>query len=207
MEFFDRLKKWLDTAEENKDYAEGALLLLKINRNQIIYQQNMMFLADKVRQQFITYELQKRYEMLLQGITHQQVNEMQAQVDKIAEKHHLEKTEQPEFKKGKRIDHDKLPKEIQQLYVDNLGIRNRMREVHLQLRHLSKSEHICPDNDRYPFLKELIELDKRMHSYWERYDTYELGKVAEPKKAPVKKVAKKTTTKKATKATSKKDKK
>ena len=29
-----------------------------------------------------------------------------------------------------------------------------------------------PDSERYPFLKELIALDKRLHSNWEQYDHY-----------------------------------
>ena len=29
-----------------------------------------------------------------------------------------------------------------------------------------------PDGDRYPFVKELIELDAKYHANWEKYDTY-----------------------------------
>ena len=100
---------------------------------------------------------------------------MQSQVDVIAAKRHLEpKQENPanEFKKGKRADHDTLPDEIQALYVENLGILQKMRELHLRLRNLSTEENPARDCDRYPFLKELIELDKRLHSNWEQYDHF-----------------------------------
>ena len=100
---------------------------------------------------------------------------MQAQVDKIVVNRNLEvKQEKPtnEFKAGKRADHDELPDEIQALYVENLSIVQKMRELHLKLRSLSLANATCPDSERYPFLKELIALDKRLHSNWEQYDHY-----------------------------------
>ena len=48
-----------------------------------------------------------------------------------------------------------------------------MREVHLRLRSLSLVDHPCPDSERYPFLKELIELDKKYRGNWKAYDEYE----------------------------------
>ena len=62
--------------------------------------------------------------------------------------------------------------EIQALYVENLGIVQKMRELHLKLRSLSLENATCPDSERYPFLKELIALDKRLHSNWEQYDHF-----------------------------------
>ena len=47
-----------------------------------------------------------------------------------------------------------------------------MRELHLQLRNLSTQASTCPDSDRYPFLKEIIELDKRYHKNWQAYDSF-----------------------------------
>ena len=92
------------------------------------------------------------------------------QVDVIAKK--LTPNTGESFKQGKRDDHDQLPDEIQALYVENLGIVQKMRELHLKLRSLSLEKSPCPDSERYPFLKELIALDKRLHSNWETYDHY-----------------------------------
>ena len=50
-----------------------------------------------------------------------------------------------------------------------------MREVLLRLRTLSLDSATCPDSERYPYLKELIALDKKMGKNWERYDTYNPG--------------------------------
>ena len=80
-----------------------------------------------------------------------------------------------EFKAGKRGDHDQLPDEIKALYVENLDIVHRMRELHLKLRTLSLDGATCPDSDRYPFLKEIITLDKRLHTNWDTYDHYILA--------------------------------
>ena len=48
----------------------------------------------------------------------------------------------------------------------------KMRELHLQFRMLSTQASACPDSDRYPFLKEIIELDKRYHKNWQAYDNF-----------------------------------
>ncbi|MBR6431632.1 MAG: hypothetical protein IKS64_02170, partial [Muribaculaceae bacterium] len=156
-----------------RDYAEGAMLLLQLTGNQIMYR-NLMA-NPKRNAQFIEYQLKKRLSFRLQQITHEQVEAMQAQVDKIVVNRNLEvKQEKPvnEFKAGKRADHDELPDEIQALYVENLSIVQKMRELHLKLRSLSLANATCPDSERYPFLKELIALDKRLHSNWEQYDHY-----------------------------------
>jgi hypothetical protein len=122
---------------------------------------------------------------------------MDKQVEQIEKKHYSFAEDNPakEFKQGKRADHDILPEEIQALYVENLSLLQRMREVHLRLRTLSTADAPCPDSERYPFLKELIELDKKMHANWEQYDHY----VAESTEEPVKveeKPARKTRKKK-----------
>ena len=172
-EFTKQVQDWLNTAADERDIAQGALLLLKLTGNQIMYR-NLMA-NPKRNAQFIEYQLQKRLNFRLAKLTREQVEQMQSQVDVIAAKRHLEhKQENPanEFRKGKRADHDNLPDEIQALYVENLGILQKMRELHLRLRNLSTEENPARDCDRYPFLKELIELDKRLHSNWEQYDHF-----------------------------------
>ena len=155
----------------------------------------------KKKAEFIEYQIRKYYNFRVQALTHAQVEEMQKQVDVIAQEHFSLEENNPakEFRKGKRDDHDDLPDDIQALYVENLSIVQRMREVHLKLRSLSTENSTCPDSERYPFLKELIELDKRLHSNWEQYDHY-VGTQSEfPKETATKKVAKSATKKKTAK--------
>lgn len=166
--FTRQIQDWLNTPAEQRDNAQGALLLLRLTGNQIMYR-NLMA-NPKRNAQYIEYQLQKRLNFRLQKLTHEQVEEMQQQVNAIAKK--LTPNTGESFKQGKRDDHDMLPDEIQALYVENLGIVQRMRELHLRLRSLSTEDNPARDCDRYPFLKELIDLDKKLHANWETYDHY-----------------------------------
>ena len=195
--FTELIQKWLETPTDERDYAVGALYLLKLSGNQIMYRNIMANPTSKA--EFIEYNIRKYYNFRVQALTHYQVEEMQKQVDVIAQEHFSLEEENPakDFKKGKREDHDSLPDEIQALYVENLSIVQRMREVHLKLRSLSADNATCPDSERYPFLKELIELDKRLHSNWEQYDHFVGTQSDYPKETATKKVAKKKATKKS----------
>ena len=226
-ELIPKVKAYLDANPEERDLAAGALLVLQLTNNRIMYQNFMR--KPKVFASRIEYELKKKYQFYLQQLTHDQVQEMRSQVKTIVEEHHLtaEEKEHEEFKKGKRADHDALPPEIQALYAENLSIMQQMRRTHTQLQLLSVENSTCPDSERYPFLKELIDLDKRYHANWQQYDHYKVGEplpsvkeeapadgapnseqtpaeapAAEPANAtPVKKAAKKTAAKPKAKKT------
>lgn len=179
-----KLQEWVNTPDEQKNWDEGAILLLQLSGNKIMYA-NISH-NPKGKAEFIKGKLQKYLDFRLQQLTHEQVTQMQQQVDEIVAKHPIiaipvgqaKSEKEPaigsaaEFKAGKRGDHDLLPDEIKALYVENLDIVNRMRELHLRLRLLSTENATCPDSERYPFLKELIALDKRLHENWDTYDHY-----------------------------------
>ena len=171
--FTELIKQWLETPSNQRDYSVGALYLLKLSGNQIMYR-NIVAQLDR-RHEFVDYQIQKYYNFRVQALTHAQVEEMQQKVDVIVAEHISLAANADEHKTGKRIDHDYLPDEIKAKYVENLSILQRMRELHLKLRSLSLDTAPCPDSERYPFLKELIELDKKMHANWEEYDHYVIG--------------------------------
>ena len=171
--FTEQIKQWLDTPEAERDYTVGALYLLKLSGNQIMYR-NIISQIDR-RHDVIEYQLQKYYNFRVQALTHAQVEEMSAQVEAIVTEHiplAAAADEQPQ--KGKRADHDSLPDEIKAKFVENLSLLQRLRELHLRLRSLSLENSTCPDSERYPFLKELIALDKKLHANWEAYDHFVL---------------------------------
>lgn len=168
--FTELIKQWLETPSDQRDYSVGALYLLKLSGNQIMYR-NVVAQLDR-RHDFVDYQIQKYYNFRVQALTHEQVEEMQQQVDVIVAEHISLAANADEHKTGKRDDHDSLPDEIKAKYVENLSILQRMRELHLKLRSLSLDTAPCPDSERYPFLKELIELDKKMHANWEEYDHF-----------------------------------
>lgn len=187
--FTERLGLWLKAASDERDYTEGCTMFLQLTGRVVMYK-NLLAVRDMPR---LETELQAKYDFRVRGLTHDQVSEMSAHVEKIVENLELSDdreadacslNSQPssldctrpsslDFKRGKRPDHDTLPPEIQALYVENLSVLRRMREVHLRLRSLSLVDHPCPDSERYPFLKELIGLDKKYRGNWKAYDEYE----------------------------------
>ena len=184
--FTEQIKQSLETPEAERDYTVGALYLLKLSGNQILYK-NIVAALDK-RHDVIEYQLQKYYNFRVKALTHAQVEEMSAQVEAIVAEHiPLAAVADKQPQKGKREDHDLLPDEIKAKYVENLSLLQRMRELHLRLRSLSLENVTCPDSERYPFLKELISLDKKLHANWEAYDHY----VASAPKATPKAVTRK----------------
>ena len=193
--FTNNLQAWMNTPDSEKNWDVGALMLLQLSGNRIMY--HNISVNPKGKAEFIKGQLQKYLNFRLQKLTHDEVESMQAKVDEIAKsviKPDLvipsvdaselvdnnsvspnKSAEYAEFKVGKRADHESLPEEIQALYVENLDIVHRMRELHLKLRTLSLEGATCPDSERYPFLKEIINLDKKRVSNWDIYDHYIIG--------------------------------
>jgi len=190
--FTEQLQAWINTPDAQKNWDEGAILLLQLSGNKIMYRN--ISVNPKGKAEFIKGQLQKYLNFRLKQMTKDQVNEMQAQVDVIVEKvikpnailqnpssvgtngisesDSGKSQEFADFKAGRRADHDMLPAEIQALYVENLDLIHRMRELHLKLRTLSLENATCPDSERYPFLKEIIALDKKRVENWDIYDHF-----------------------------------
>ena len=171
--FTDKLQAWLNQSREDRDWDEGALMLLQLTGNKIMYRN--LSVNPEGKANFIEGKLQQYLEFRLAELTHEQVKEMQHAVEEIVKEHTEFKSDDNEaknFKAGKRADHDTLPEEIQALYVENLDLVHRMRELHLKLRTMSTTDSTCADSDRYPFLKEFIKLDKKLHDNWDVYDHF-----------------------------------
>ena len=207
--FTESLQSWMNTPDDQKDWAEGALMLLQLSGNRIMY--HNISINPRGKAEFIKGQLQKYLNFRLQQLTHDEVDRMQSEVDEIVKnvinpdaltasqespispilpisptseaspnnqttKSTPAKSDEfAEFRAGKRTDHDSLPEDVQALYVENLDIVHRMRELHLKLRSLSLDGATCPDSERYPFLKEIIALDKKRVQNWDIYDHYILS--------------------------------
>lgn len=187
-EFTMQLQEWLNTPADKRDLELGAKFLLQLSNNVVLYKNLTRNLPGHA--QFIEFRLKRYLQFRLKDLTREEVSDMQMKVNNIVHQHHLDaepepaQTEAEQFRSGKRADHDTLPAEIQALYVENASLMQKMRELHLQLRHLSEQQSSCPDSDRYPFLKELVELDKRYHRNWLQYDQYNAVPTTEPVTAP-----------------------
>ena len=172
-QFTEQLQLWLSQSRDERDWDAGALMLLQLSGNKIMYRNISVNPIGKA--EFIEGKLQQYLDFRLAELTHEQVKEMQQQVADIVKEHTEFKSEDNEaksFKAGKRADHDSLPDEIKALYVENLDLVHRMRELHLKLRTMSTADSACADSDRYPFLKEFIKLDKKLHDNWNVYDHF-----------------------------------
>lgn len=171
-----QIQEWLETPKEQRNVPAGAMLLLKINRNQVLY--NNIIRKPQQLHDKLEYELNKQLQWRLEQVTHEQVVQMENKVEQIAAKRALSTGENPakEFKAGKRDDHDTLPQEVQALYVENKSILQRMRDLHAQLRIIQsgKPGYTCKDSDKYPFLKELIKLDQQYRDNWAAYDGFDV---------------------------------
>lgn len=177
LELTPQIKEWLDTEPSQRNLQRGADLLLRITRNKILYTNITRNIARHGGT--IEYHLNKIYKARLNDITHAQVRSMMVDVDAIAGARGLDSPEgsskRSEFQRGKRADHDELPDEIKQLYVDNADILRKMRECHVRLRMITPENSTCPDSDRYPWAKEIIALDTLYRENWNRYDHYVKG--------------------------------
>ena len=207
--FTESLQSWMNTPDDQKDWAEGALMLLQLSGNRIMY--HNISINPRGKAEFIKGQLQKYLNFRLQQLTHDEVDRMQSEVDEIVKnvinpdaltasqespispilpisptsetspnnqtpKNTPAKSDEfAEFRAGKRTDHDSLPEDVQALYVENLDIVHRMRELHMKLRSLSLDGATCPDSERYLFLKEIIALDKKRVQNWDIYDHFVPG--------------------------------
>ena len=77
--FTELIKQWLETPSNQRDYSVGALYLLKLSGNQIMYR-NIVAQLDR-RHDFVDYQIQKYYNFRVQALTHAQVEEMYNQRD------------------------------------------------------------------------------------------------------------------------------
>lgn len=168
----DKLQDFLDTPREDRDWNEVAILLLQLTNNTIMYRN--LSINPKGKAEFIEGKLRAFLKSRREVEAHDEVIILQEQVNAIIENHteFKEDNEAKEFKAGKRADHDRLPEDIQALYVENLDLVHRMRELHLRLRLLSDSTKQVPAAERKPLLDEFINLDKKLHANWDAYDHF-----------------------------------
>lgn len=177
LELTPKIKQWLETEPSKRDLMKGAELLLRITRNRIMYANITRNIARHAGT--IEYHLNKIYKARLADITHAEVRSMMVKVEAISDSRGLANpdgsSKKTELQRGKRADHDELPDEIKQLYVDNADIMRKMRECHVRLRMITPENSTCPDSDRYPWAKEIIALDTLYRENWNRYDHYVKG--------------------------------
>lgn len=174
-----RLKAWLEKEShtDNEDIMEGAQMLLKLNRNQALF--NTISRRPGKYVSKIEYELKKFLPMRLNRMTIGDVKKLDAELtpeiqDAInnetgsADDELNEKEDLPAHG-GKRSDHDSLPDDIKAIWEENAMRWKKIKLVFNQLKTLTQP---C---DRYELLMQLKETWYKYKAEFERYDSFELN--------------------------------
>ena len=83
-----KIKEWLDTPAEDRDYAAGALLVGQVSRNRVLFQN--LSRNPKGQAKAIEYHLRKIYNQRMVDTTHEQVKEMMQDCDRISKAYGLQ---------------------------------------------------------------------------------------------------------------------
>lgn len=153
-----QISDWLNASPKQRSLEDGALLLLRLNANRIMYQQILRNrLAEKLE-----YELQKHLNIRLHGLTRAEVAKVEKQVMPRLKK---ELANGEEYR-GRRADHDSLPDKVKALYERN---GTRWRQMHRLFETLKTMRDAQPC-DRHELVHQLVQLDDAYRTDWEKYD-------------------------------------
>lgn len=171
-----KLQAYLAQEENKRDLKVGANLLLSLNGNRIMYQK--IIRKPQTFAKKIEYELRKFLRIRLDHKTINDVVKMNSNV--IPEAAGIIEEGAPvvdadddipqdgEKAKGKREDHEQLPDEVKALWDENSSLWYNIKSLYNQLQQM---EQALPC-DRYEYLKQLDEADKKYRKNMAIYDSY-----------------------------------
>ena len=175
--FTQKMQDWLNQPAHERDIVAGATMLLQLNHNRVLYTNIVRRperFADKVE-----YELRKHLKIRLDGLTVADVVKMEREVMPRVEQTLKDalvistdaELPQGTIARGKRLDHDRLPAEIQALWDGNIENYHKVRDLH----HRLKEMEAAPPCDRYEYLKLLDEADRKYRENLAKYDGFVIG--------------------------------
>lgn len=156
-----QISDWLNASPKQRSLEDGALLLLRLNANRIMYQ---MILRNRLAEK-LEYELQKHLNIRLHGLTRAEVAKVERQVMPRLKK---ELANGEEYR-GRRADHDSLPDKVKALYERN---GTRWRQMHRLFETLKTMRDAQPC-DRHELVHQLVQLDDAYRADWEKYDHWQ----------------------------------
>ena len=175
----EKIQAYLNQSPGERNVVEGATMLLSLNRNQLFFQRVIRkpdSFADKV-----AYELRKYLQIRLDRQTVKDVVQMnqtvlpaaQIVLDEGVPVISTDDDAPQEGKKvrGKRADHDTLPEEIRLLWEENAELWFKIKDLFEQLKAMENAT-AC---DRYEYLKQLDESEKRYRTNMQAYDSFVPG--------------------------------
>ena len=183
--FTQELVDWLNSDHSSDEkIREGAMLLLRINRNKNLYQQIKRTPQRMLKK--LEYELDKHLKIRMNGYSLDEIVQMAKDVMPKVEKAMDAETDAPEstaeilpiitpseqggeevvVTKGKRPDHDALPVDIQNIWPKNAERWKKIKELFELCKQL---EQPC---DRYEHLKVMKEAWYKYKDEMARYDDF-----------------------------------
>ena len=175
----EKIQAYLKMLPGERNVVEGATMLLSLNRNRIFFQ-NVLRKPEKYAEK-VAYELHKFLTIRLDRQTVADVVRMNEEVLPLVNQTLSEgrpvisadddKPQDGTVVRGKRKDHDDLPDKIKALWDECATIWFRIKELFEQLKGMNNS----PACDRYEYLKQLDDADKRYRANMQAYDSFVIG--------------------------------
>lgn len=174
-----KIQAYLETMPEERNVVEGATMLLSLNRNRIFFQ-NVVRKPEKYADK-VAYELTKHLHIRLDRKTVSDVVWMNKTVVPLAQATIAEGMpvistdddfpQEGVVVRGKRADHDLLPDELKSLWDESSQLWFKIKELFEQLKGMEDA----PACDRFEYLKQLDESDKKYRSNMQAYDAFVIG--------------------------------
>lgn len=174
-----KIQAYLNDEPKQRNVIEGATMLLSLNRNRIFFQ-NVVRKPEKFAEK-VAYELRKHLTIRLERKTASDVVVMNkvvipAAMVTIAAGAPVISTDndlpqEGTVVRGKRADHDELPDEIKSLWDESSSLWFKIKELFEQLKGMESA----PACDRFEYLKQLDECDKKYRANMAAYDAYKPG--------------------------------
>lgn len=181
--FTKEIQDWLNKSpHKTEDAIVGAQLLQRINPRNSMYRR---FVSLSIQRPVrilpkIEYELNIHLKYRLDGLTLQEVNRLDHEVIPEAEKiiskgipetDTFNENESEIPKLGRRVDHDRLPDNIRQLWNDNGILYKDIKSLFEELKSMDQ----LPSCQRYDKLQLLASMDSKYLSAMEQYDNFIIG--------------------------------
>lgn len=173
--FTKKLGEWLKKDSAERDTLEGAMLLLQLTGNRLQYS---AILTNPTKYAgFVSYQLQKHYNFRVADLTLAELDDLSKKASEQAAAIGIDENEDSASEQaaafsgyGRRPDHAYLPEEYKKLYEDNLEIRRKMQQLHLQIRTKYREITNCSASDVYALVVELLRYEKIYNDNWAKYD-------------------------------------
>ncbi|MDE6717877.1 MAG: hypothetical protein K2J70_06765 [Muribaculaceae bacterium] len=180
MDFSSIVRSFLRENPADRNYQFGASLVLRISGNEYRYRALLNGLPATQTQ--IIAELESYLRRRDAIPSRERIAEIRKEAQQLISEREAEKDntkvctgeQKPVkiFRAGKRADHDSLPDNIKIIFEENMNLKRKMAQYHLEIRNLLRSDKDCAAPDIADLVKLLKQADETYHNNWKAYDGY-----------------------------------